>query len=236
MRRIKRMKPSKFHPNRQWYNWLVYNIADKFLEKYSKFYKGHIVDLGCGEAPYKEYFLQYGDKYTGVDWSNSLHNLRADVISNLNEKIELPDESADTLIALAVMEHLCEPQVFLNECYRVLKRGGYMILQVPWQWWVHEAPYDYYRYTPYGLKYMLEKAGFVDIVIEAQSGFFTMWLLKLNYFSLRFIRGPKPLRWIIKSILWIIWNFNQLIAPLLDKLDRNWQLETIGYFVLARKK
>lgn len=82
---------------------------------------------------------------------------------------------------------------------------------------------------------MLEKAGFVDVIVEPQSGFFTMWLLKLNYFTLRFIRGPMPFRLIVKSILWIIWNFNQIIAPILEKLDRNWELETSGYFVIARK-
>lgn len=176
------MKPSKLHSNRQWYNWLAYNVVDKFLEKYSRYYKGILVDLGCGEAPYKEYFLQYVDKYIGVDWTNTLHNSKADIISNLNEKINLPDEYADTVVSLSVIEHLCEPQIFLNECYRILKSDGYLILQAPFQWWVHEAPYDYFRYTPYAFKYMLEKAGFVDIEVEPQTGFFTMWLLKFNYF------------------------------------------------------
>lgn len=118
------MKPSKFHSNRQWYNWLAYDISDKFLEKYSNYYKGRLVDLGCGEAPYKEYFLQYADEYIGVDWTNTLHNSKADVVSNLNEKIELPDEYADTVVSLSVIEHLCEPQIFLNESYRILRRGG----------------------------------------------------------------------------------------------------------------
>jgi len=50
------MKPTKFHSNRQWYNWLVYNIADKFLEKYSKYYKGILVDLGVGKHLIKNTF------------------------------------------------------------------------------------------------------------------------------------------------------------------------------------
>ena len=111
-----------------------------------------------------------------------------------------------------------------------------MILQVPWQWWVHEAPYDYFRYTPYALKYMFEKAGFEDIQVKAQSGFFTTWIVKMNYFSARFIIGPKPLKYLIKSILIPFWTLGQVIAPYLDKLDRNWEAETQGYFVLARKK
>lgn len=230
------MKPSKFHSNRRWHNWALYDIIDKFLEKYSIHITGHLVDLGCGEAPYKEYFLQFADKYTGVDWSNTFHNSAADIVSDLNIGINLDDEVADTIISISVMEHLCEPQVFLNESYRVLKRGGVMILQVPWQWHIHEAPHDYFRYTPYGLKYMFKKAGFVDVEIEAQTGFFTTWIVKLNYFSTRFIRGPRPLKWLIKAMLVPFWTLGQVLAPHLDKLDRNWAAESQGYFVLARKK
>jgi len=230
------MKPSKFHTNREWHNWIIYDIGDRFLEKYSKHLKGHLIDLGCGEAPFKKYFLQYVDKYTGVDWSNSFHNSGADVVSDLNIGINLEDEVADSVISLSVMEHLCEPQVFLNESYRILKGGGEMVLQVPWQWWIHEAPHDYFRYTPYALKYMFEKAGFEDIQIEAQNGFFTTWIVKANYFSARFIRGPKPLRWIIKGVLLPFWTIGQLLAPYLDRLDKNWNAETQGYFVVARKK
>lgn len=230
------MKPSKFHSNRGYHNWLIYDIGDKFLEKYSRYYRGHLVDLGCGEAPFKDYFLQFAQSYTGVDWTKTLHNSKADVVSDLNIKIELVDGLADSIITLSVMEHLCEPQVFLNESYRILKYQGVMILQVPWQWWIHEAPHDYFRYTPYGLKYMFEKAGFVDIEVEAQNGFFTTWIVKMNYFSARFVRGPKFLKLVIRAILVPFWTLGQILAPYLDKLDRNWAAETQGYFVLARKK
>jgi SAM-dependent methyltransferase len=155
---------------------------------------------------------------------------------NLNRKIKLDDSYADTIVSLSVMEHLYKPQNFLNEANRILKKGGYFILQVPWQWWVHEAPYDYFRYTPYGLKYMFEKAGFEILAIEPTGGFFTTWLLKVNYFSLRFIRGPKVLKILIKSMLIPLWTLNQTIAPILDKLDRNKELEAAGYIVFARKK
>lgn len=223
------------HSNRKAHNWLIYDIGDKYLNKYSKFYKGDLYDLGCGEAPFKEFFLQFANSYTGVDWTKTLHNSKADIVSDLNTKIELDNEIADTLISISVMEHLCEPQVFLNESYRILKTDGYFILQVPWQWWIHEAPHDYFRYTPYGLKYMFEKAGFHEVNIEASSGFFTTWILKMNYFSLNFIRGPRVMRWTIRKVLNLIWFLAQKSAPYLDKLDKNWQTEAQGYFVVARK-
>ncbi|MEO1922946.1 MAG: class I SAM-dependent methyltransferase [Nautiliaceae bacterium] len=230
------MKPSKYHKNKSSHNWLIYMALDRHLIKYSKYIKGILVDLGCGEKPYKEFFLKYCNKYIGVDWENSLHNVKPDVISDLNQKIDLPDEYADTAVAISVMEHLYNPQKFLNEVYRILKRNSYFILQVPWQWWVHEAPYDYFRYTPYGLKYLLENAGFKIIEISPQGGLFSTLVLKFNYFTLRLIRGPKFLKLLIKLSLIPMWNLSQCLAILLDKLDKHWILEAPGYFVLAIKK
>jgi len=83
---------------------------------------------------------------------------------------------------------------------------------------------------------MFEKAGFVNIRIEASSGFFTTWIVKMNYFSMRFIRGPGLLRFLIKLLLIPFWAIGQTLAPLLDKLDLYWEAESQGYFVLAMKK
>ncbi|PPK51363.1 methyltransferase domain-containing protein [Marinobacter persicus] len=229
------MTMSQNHSNRQWHNWLVYDIGDHFLAKYSPNYKGTLYDLGAGESPYKDFFLQHADQYIAVDWAGSFHDTKADIAADLNKPLPIDSEVADTVVSLSVLEHLCEPQTMLNEAFRILKPGGGMVLQVPWQWWIHEAPFDFFRYTPYGLKYLFEKAGFVDVTVEPQSGFFTMWILKGNYFSQRFIRGPRPLRALVKAALLPFWYLGQKLAPLLDKLDKNWALETSGYYVTAKK-
>jgi len=229
------MTISQAHSNRRPHNWLIYDIGDEWLNRFTDHYKGHLYDLGCGEMPYKAWLLNYADTYTGVDWGSSLHDLKADILTDLNEPLPIENEAADTVISLSVMEHLREPQVFLNEAQRILKPGGAMILQVPFMWWVHEAPYDYFRYTPYGLRYLLERAGFVDITVTPSSGFFTMMTLKINYFSLRLIRGPWALRKVLRSLFGVAWWLGQTLAPYLDKLDKNWALETAGYFVTARK-
>jgi SAM-dependent methyltransferase len=170
-----------------------------------------------------------------VDWSNTPHELKADIIAALNKPLPIDNQVADVVVSLSVMEHLCEPQIMLNEAFRILKPNGTMILQVPWQWWIHEAPHDYFRYTPYALKYMFDKAGFTNICIEASSVLFTTWIVKFNYFSLHFIRGSFPLNHLIKFLLVPIWYMGQLMAPYLDKLDKQWELEAQGYYVVAIK-
>ena len=181
--------PTLNHPNRKAHNWLSYKIGDECLVENSSKIRGHIYDLGCGEMTYKLWLLNYADTYTGVDWGSTLHELKANILADLNRPLPIENEVADTVISLSVIEHLCEPQCMLNETFRILKPKGYFLLQVPWQWHIHEAPYDFFRYTPFALKYMLAKAGFEEIEVKPQSGFFTMWFTKLNYFSLRLIRG-----------------------------------------------
>jgi hypothetical protein len=75
------MKISRLHNNRKFYNWLIYDIGDQWLRKFTDSYKGRLYDLGCGEMPYKDWLLNYADKYTGVDWGNTLHELKADIFS-----------------------------------------------------------------------------------------------------------------------------------------------------------
>jgi len=100
---------------------------------------------------------------------------------------------------------------------------------------VHEAPNDFFRYTPHSLCYMFDKAGFYNINVEPQEGFFTAAVLKANYFSCRFIRGPKQLKYMIAGFFLPFWSLGQLVAPLLDKLDRDWKAETMDYYVTAQK-
>lgn len=228
------MKISQNHSNRKPHNWLIYDVGDTWLTRFTDRYKGHLYDLGCGEMPYKNWLLTYADQYTGVDWGSTLHELKADILADLNDPLPIEGEVADTVISLSVMEHLREPQLFLNEAHRILKPGGAMVLQVPFMWWVHEAPYDFYRYTRYGLQYMFKKAGFTEVTIYPQTGFWVMWTLKFNYQTTRLVRGPWPVRKVMALLMRGIWAIDQRVALWLDKYWKG-EGETAGYFVVARK-
>jgi SAM-dependent methyltransferase len=216
------------------HNWLIKKaVNDKVRESLSGFY-GSVLDLGCGVRPFEKDILQYADEYIGLDWGNTLHGTHADVISDLNKPLPISDASVDHIVTFEVMEHLAEPQIMLAEAFRVMRGGGQLTLSVPFQWWVHEAPWDYQRFTRHGLDYHLDKAGFSNIVITPTTGFWSMWILKFNYQTARLIRGPRALRLLIRALLVPMWWLNQTLAPALDRIwpeDR----ETAGYFVTARK-
>src|SRR5690606_15004489 len=149
------------------------------------------------------------------------------VIADVAKALPFQSRSVDCVLAFEVLEHLSEPSVMLEEAFRVLRSNGTLMLSVPFQWWVHEEPWDFYRFTKHGLDYILRKSGFTVQKIVGTSGFWAMLALKLNYQSARFIRGPRILRKLVRAGLVPIWWTSQALAIWLDKWwpeDR----ETIG--------
>lgn len=216
------------------HNWLIKKSINDCVKAELPRFLGIVVDLGCGSRPFEEDILRYASNYIGVDWSNTLHTLQAEIVADLNEPLPIPSESADHIVSFEVMEHLREPAIMLSEAFRILRTGGTITASAPFQWWLHEAPWDYYRYTCYGHQYLFEKAGFVDINVQATTGFWTTWFLKFNYQSTRLIRGSRWRRVLVRAMLVPIWWMNQQLARV---LDRQWKAEeeTAGYFVTARK-
>lgn len=217
------------------HNWLIKKAVNNKVRARLPYLSGRVIDLGCGVRPFEQDILQHADEYVGVDWGNTLHGLQADIMADLNQPLPIADEAANHVVSFEVLEHLSEPQVMLGETFRILRRGGQVTLSVPFQWWVHEAPWDYYRYTCHGLEYMLRKAGFSDIVVSPTTGFWSMWLLKLNYQTLRLARrGPRPVSFLMRAMLIPFWWLNQHFAQTIDKF---WpaESETAGYFVTATK-
>jgi SAM-dependent methyltransferase len=223
------------HPeNRLAHNWLIKKLVNDRVRAHLSDLRGLVLDLGCGTRPYELDILAHAERYVGVDWNNTLHGLHADVAADLSRPLPLRDGIADCVVAFEVLEHVAEPERLLRESLRILTPGGLLMLSVPFQWWVHEEPWDFYRYTRFGLAHMLGKAGFEQACIEPTSGFWSMLVLKLNYQTARLPRGPRPLQLILRAAMIPFWWLGQSLAPL---IDRHWpeDRETVGYFVTARK-
>jgi SAM-dependent methyltransferase len=228
-------QPSLGHGNRRAHNWSIFDAGDRALARHRQRLTGTLVDLGCGERPYEAFLSGACERYVGVDWSATPHTLRADVLADLNLPLPFADGSVDSVVSLSVMEHLAEPQAFLAEAARVLRPGGTMLVQVPFQWRVHEAPHDYFRFTRFGLERLFARAGFADVAVEATTGFWVMWTVKLNYQLKRLVRGPAPVRAVVGAVLAAVFWIDQHLAILADKAWPDDGTESAGYFVVARK-
>ena len=214
-------------------NWLVYKIADKVLNvAIQKYSKGKLLDIGCGEKPYKNMVKPYVTEYIGLDYENTLHDKSKIDLFGTAYNIPIENGYFDTVLCTAVLEHLEEPNKAIKEAHRILKSGGYAIYSVPLFWHLHEEPRDFYRYTKYGLRYLFEKNGFEIVELKPLSGFWVTFGQELVYYLYRFRKGGRlnPLWWVIP----VIGMFIQGICYLLNKIDRSEEF-TWMYLLVGRK-
>jgi SAM-dependent methyltransferase len=120
---------------------------------------GRLLDVGCGRRPYEALFAV--SEYIGLELDTVENRTRghADVFYD-GERLPFPNDSFDSVLCNQVLEHVFRPDPFLSEIRRVLKRGGSLLMTVPFVWDEHEQPHDYARYSSFGLKHLLEKNGF----------------------------------------------------------------------------
>jgi len=124
--------------------------------------KGKTLDVGCGTKPYEKYFNS--TEYIGLEVENTINKDEKKVdIFYKGDKIPFPDKEFDSVITSQVLEHVFNPQQFLSEINRVIKPKSKLLLTVPFIWDEHEQPFDYGRYSSFGLKDLLEKNGFLII-------------------------------------------------------------------------
>ncbi len=213
-------------------NLLIQILHDRSLKRASKLYlHGRLLDIGCGTKPYKKMLQPFIIEHIGLDHEECQHDHSHIDIFGTAYHIPSDDESFDSAICTAVLEHLEEPEVALKECYRILRPEGIAIYTAPFIWHLHEEPRDFYRFSKYGLKYLFEKSGFKIIELEPLSGFWVTFGQLFVYNIYRFNIGP--IRWFF--IIDIIALISQLMAYILDKIDRTEQW-TWMYLIVARKE
>jgi len=144
-----------------------------------KYLKGKLLDFGCGKKPYSELFDV--NEYVGLDIKKSGHSHddeQIDIFYN-GKTIPFNNNYFDSIFSSEVFEHIFNLDEIIKELYRVIKPGGYMLITLPFVWEEHEAPYDFARYTQFGIRYLLKKGGFKIIKIEQTTNYietiFQMW-------------------------------------------------------------
>jgi SAM-dependent methyltransferase len=187
-----------------------------------------LLDAGAGESQYANYFPR--QNYIAVDlgvgdaqWNYA----RLDAIADLSA-LPFSDEAFDAALNIVTLEHVREPARVLQEIARVLKPGGPLLLIAPHEWEVHQAPHDYFRYTRYGIAYLLEQAGLKPVGIQAAGGYFRLMSRRLLN-GLQFFPGV----WFYVAALFLAPP--ALILPWFDALDEQRNF-TLGYICIAKKR
>jgi predicted SAM-dependent methyltransferase len=142
-----------------------------------------ILDVGCGKGKLICELFNHGfENVQGVDkFIPEEHNYEFNVKVFKKDLSELEPNSYDLLMMHHCFEHMDQPFVELNNCYNLLKPGGYLIVRIPvvakaWEiynidWVQLDAPRHFFIYTEHSMKLLAEKIGFniVDIVYDSSS-------------------------------------------------------------------
>lgn len=174
-----------------------------------------VLDVGCGNKPYADLFKDCN--YQGMD--RSAADAEPDIIGDVTS-IPVATGTVDIVFCTQVIEHVPDPQALLQECHRILRKGGFLVLTGPFYWPLHEEPHDYHRFTRYGFENLLSRSGFSSWEIRADGGDWTQIFLSINLQLQRTLFIP----------LIIFFNFLGLI---LDSVDHG-EKTPANYTVLAR--
>jgi SAM-dependent methyltransferase len=151
-----------------------------------------VLDAGAGNSPYRTHFETAGHRYESADFAELKKTYARDLTYRCRlESIPVEDARFDLVLCTQTLEHLPEPLAALREFRRVLKPAGSLWLSAPLFFPEHEAPYDFYRYTQYGFRYLLEQAGFKVQRIEWLEGYFGTLSYQLSQAAVSLPRHPR---------------------------------------------
>lgn len=196
----------------------------KSLKYFAPHLTGHLLDFGAGRAPYRSLFANTSG-YTTVDVEESGHPKGVKVADYYYDGKTLPfkDGAFDSILASEVFEHVFNLDEILQELNRVLAEGGKMLVTVPFVWDEHEAPYDFARYSTFGLADLLERNGF-EVVRHCKTTSYletVAQMLAAYLVQRKIIYNNSVLRIIATIVLAFPINaMGHLLAAVLPKDDR----------------
>lgn len=212
--------------------FIIKKLQLSLLKRYSGYLKGKLLDIGCGNKPYKK-FLECTE-YVGLDTDEKVS---PDIVGDVTN-LPFEDETFDSILCTEVLEHIPDITKALQEMYRVLRKDGNIYLTVPMYWCLHYEPNDYYRFTKYGLKYLLENTGFTVEKIERIGGIFSLigvrmadviWTFLVNFFS---FSGKKNAERIATFVIFPFSIFFYFLGKIGDNIDKR---DTIGWMIICKK-
>jgi SAM-dependent methyltransferase len=201
------------------------SLINSFVEEYAN---GFLLEVGAGGNYLKERFAGRVE-----NWITSDYDVRANVDIRCDAQ-SLPFKSNifDTIVCIDVIEHVRDPHKMMSELVRALKPGGFLILSTPFFFYMHESPYDFSRFSKFGLLNLMEKYDMGVVTVRPTGGVIsTLGILVTATIVHVFSR--------FKHICNIFLCVNKIIQRLLHPVDRylnKSQKFSQGNFIVSKKK
>lgn len=200
--------------------------------------RGRILDIGAADR-WMERQLHPQSQYVALDYPTTgaaLYGARPDVFADA-ARLPFRSDDFDGVVCLEVLEHVPDPAQVVGEISRVLKPGGRAWISMPFLYPLHDAPFDFQRYTEYGLRRDIGRAG-LEITSLEKSGHAirTAGLLA----SLAIAGAAYERRGTVAAVLWmpmasILVVLINLVAFGLSLVWPDWSHLAMGHQVEVRK-
>lgn len=203
------------------------------VKRFSAEVRGVTLDIGCGSKPYSN--LLHTESYIGMDVEVTGHNHLNSKIDVFYDGVNIPfsDNYFDSIVCFEVLEHVFNADMFLKEAFRVLKPGGKAIFTVPFIWDEHEQPYDFARYSSFGLAHLFGKNGFSIIKSRKYLCDLRLLFLLFNTYIYKIVRKIIPNKLSMLLILPIS-SLSNLIGCVFYLFPRNSDLYYGNIFIIAK--
>ena len=189
---------SRLYPARTQFDYIILSDLRDSITRVARSVRGRVLDYGCAWEPYKALFKECVS-YEGADFSDNPYAKWV-----LDERGQLPKEltaAFDAVVSTQVLEHVPDVPLYLEECRRVLRPDGHLLLTTHGIWEYHPGPYDLQRWTMEGLIRLVEGHGFETIHCEAITTHIRSLLQQLQLLLRDWrIRGSRALIFIVNLL------------------------------------
>lgn len=206
------------------------------LQQHAGIFRGRLLNAGCGDRTYEYVYQTKITSQVRLDWPKTLHDRsKVDVFGDVS-RLPFGEHSFDVILCTEVLEHVRDPMATLLEFFRVLRPGGSLVVSVPFLYQIHEQPYDFYRYTYFGLRHLFLQSGFVIEKLLARGDMVSVSLYFFRKTAARLVSkliGSKMGSKIPYTLLDRI--YIRLAGRRLANLDAEKTAYALGYTALVRK-
>lgn len=194
---------------------------------------GRLLDVGAADR-WVERLVPAEVQYVALDYPATgkvLYGARPHVFADA-ASLPFMDHCFDAVTCLEVLEHVAEPEIVMGEISRVLKPGGRVWISTPFLYPLHDAPFDFRRYTEFGLRRSAEKAGLMveslqkDVHALRVAGL----LMCLAIAGGAFARGGVA-RWLWLPVALVLVTVVNMFTWMLSFLWPDWNHMSRGYRV-----
>lgn len=201
---------------------------ESFLSRFKT--DGAVLDIGAGGTEYASLF----PNRTTLDIDPERN---PDIVGDA-EALPVADEAYDLVICSEALEHIKDPRRAVSEMNRVLKPGGIAVITTRFLFPIHDAPHDYWRFTPYSLRMLFSDWEILAEHSESDT-FSTIAVLLQRIMFQTDVRGGKLTKGLVYLVALFLSKLDGLVLSKYGDIKRTKKVDVLfssGLYIACKKR